>query len=136
MGTWKVNNHVVLDLSSLLLRWYILSGKLLMSCKPLSTNLSIILKELLGFSSSVSRGFYKGISCFLWLIYGAKIYGWLMWLIYLWDLHVVDIFMRFTCGWYIHMWLIYEIHVLKLFDKSFTVQESLILLKHQHGIRS
>ena len=37
-----------------------------------------------------------------WLIYMADLYGWFMWLIYLWYSHVVDIFicvwfMKYTC---------------------------------------
>ena len=61
-------------------------------CKPLSTNLSIILKELLGFSSSVFGGFSLGISCILWLI---DLYGWFMEFIY-----VAGLLMRFICDWY------------------------------------
>ena len=42
-------------------------------------------------------------------------------------IYVADIFVNF-------MWLIYEIHVLKLIDKKFKVQASLILLKHQQVV--
>ena len=45
------------------------------------------------------------------LIYMDDLWRWFMWRIYLWDLHVDEIFMRFTCGWYIQMWMIYEIHM-------------------------
>ena len=73
-----IDYSVVLNLSSLLLRWHILSSNMLMCCKPFSTNLSIILKELLGFSSSMFGGFSQGISCLLWL---NDLYGWFA----LWD---------------------------------------------------
>ena len=46
-----------------------------------------------------------------WLNYMVDLWRWFMWVIYFWDLHVADIFMRFTCCWYIHMWLIYKIHM-------------------------
>ena len=123
--------RVTLDLSSLLLRWYLLSGNLLMCCKPFSANLSIILKELLGFSSSMFGGFPLGISCLSWLFdYMADLWRWFIWLIY----------EAYLCGWYIYeiyMWLIYsyvadlwDTYVLKSIDKSFKVQVSLIFLKH------
>ena len=61
-------------------------------------------------------------------------------------IYVANIFVRFTSGGYIyeiHMWLIYscvadlrDTYVLKMIDKSFKVQASPILLKHQHGIRA
>ena len=89
-----------------------------MWCEPFSTNISIILKEMLGFSSSMYEGFSQGISYLSWFI---DLYGWFMNMIYVadifvrftcgWSIYVVDIFMRFTCGWYINMWLIYEIHM-------------------------
>ena len=99
-------------ISSLILRIYLLMGNLLMCCKPFFSNLSIVLRELLGFSSSVFGWFSKGISSlmvdwFIWIIYLDDLCGWLiyeihMWMIYLWDSYVGDI--------KIHMWLIYEIH--------------------------
>ena len=99
--------RVTFDISYLLMWWYLLSRNMLMCCRPFYANLSIILKELLGFLSSVFRWFSYGISCLSWLI---DLYGWFMELIY-----VADLFMRFICGWYkdsyvddikIHMWLI------------------------------
>ena len=85
-----------LDLSSLILWWYLLLGNLLMWCKPFSANISITLKEFLGFSSFVFGWFSQGLSYLSWLI---DSYGLFMQLIY-----VVDIFMRFIYGWYMCGW--------------------------------
>ena len=63
----KANYSVVLDLSSLLLRCHLLSGNIIMCCKPFSANISIIIKEVFCFSSSLFEGFSEGISCLLWL---------------------------------------------------------------------
>ena len=52
-------------ISSLLLRCYILLGNLLMCFQQFSANISIILKELLIFSSSMLRGFYEDINFLL-----------------------------------------------------------------------
>ena len=74
------------------------------------------------------------VDWFIWMIYGADLYGWFMKMIY-----VADIFVIFKCGWYIyeiHVWLIYSYvadlwntYLLKLIDKSFKVQASIIVLK-------
>ena len=45
--------RVALDFFFVLLRCYLLSRNLIMCCEPFFTNLSIILKELLGFSLCV-----------------------------------------------------------------------------------
>ena len=76
------------------------------------------------------------VDWFIWLICGADLYDWFMKMIY-----VVDIIVKFRCGWYIyeiHIWLIYsyavglwDTNVLKFIDKSFKVQASPIFHKHQ-----
>ena len=57
---------VVDDLSSLFLR-VLLSRNFLVCCKPFYVSISIKLKELLGFSSSIFGGFSHGISCLMWM---------------------------------------------------------------------
>ena len=57
---WALGKFITISLSgSLLYLLVILSYQeiYLLCCKPFATNLSIILKELLGFSSYVFRGF-------------------------------------------------------------------------------
>ena len=67
LGTWQVHygwyswSLFSINLCSLL------SGNLLLCCKPFYANLSTILKEWLGFSSSWLRGFSHGISCLMWM---------------------------------------------------------------------
>ena len=119
-----------MDLSSLLMWWYLLLGNFLMCCKPFSANLSIILKEFLGFHPPCLEGFPK---VYLvsddWLIYMDDLWSWFMWLIYLWDLYVDDIFMWLIYSWYSYVADLWNTYVMKLIDKSFKVQASPILLK-------
>ena len=57
----------LLDISSLLLDALSYHAIWLLHCKAFSANISIILQELLGFSSSVLGGFSHGISSHMWM---------------------------------------------------------------------
>ena len=67
LGTWQVYYRFFVDISSLLVRWYLFPDNLQMCCKPFFKNLSIILKELLGFSSFVFGGFSHDKYCLMWM---------------------------------------------------------------------
>ena len=72
---------------------------------------------------------------FMELIYMTDLWRWFMWMIYLWDLHVANIFMWHMYLWDSHVADLWDTYVLKLINKCFKVQDSLILLKHQNGIK-